>query len=117
MGDTSKRHTDKPIRSTKETKTNSYVKPKPKKVSNLKNQPKDDFQIDVTNRYNSLSNTDSDKDTYQPEPKKKRNKTNSREKLITEASITDNDTITTRIPKYMVPIIIDKSLDYNNLVT
>ncbi|KAJ8878218.1 hypothetical protein PR048_018795 [Dryococelus australis] len=37
--------------------------------------------------------------------------------MATETSNTDIDTTTTRIPKYMVPIIIDKTLDYNILIT
>ncbi|KAJ8880802.1 hypothetical protein PR048_017273 [Dryococelus australis] len=110
--------TDRPIRPAKETNTDEFLKPKQKKVSKLKNQPRDDFQLDMTNRYDSLADKDSDKDTDQPEPKKKQNKNNtSQDKLATETANTDNDTTTTRIPKYMVPIIIDKTLDYNRLIT
>ncbi|KAJ8868937.1 hypothetical protein PR048_030478 [Dryococelus australis] len=131
MDDTSGGRTDKQIRPAKETKIDKSLKHKPKKVSKLKQQPRYDFQLDMTNRYDSLSDTDSDKDTEQPEPKKKRNKTDttkpknkeqthsntSQNKLATETTNTDNDTTTTRIPKYMVPIIIDKTLDYNRLIT
>ncbi|KAJ8885832.1 hypothetical protein PR048_012037 [Dryococelus australis] len=122
--------TDKPIRPARETKTDEFIKPKPKKVSKLKNQPRDDFQLDMTNRYDSLSGTDSDKDTDQPKPKKKQNKAvttkpenkeeihnnSSQGKLATETSNTENDIIT-RIPKYIMPIIINKTLDYNRLIT
>ncbi|KAJ8893592.1 hypothetical protein PR048_006192 [Dryococelus australis] len=74
MDDTSGRRTDKLIRPAKEI--NKFLKPKPKKVSKLKYQPRDDSQLDMTNRYDSLSDTDRDKDTDQPEPKKKEPKQN-----------------------------------------
>ncbi|KAJ8874764.1 hypothetical protein PR048_025630 [Dryococelus australis] len=48
--------TDKQIRLAKETKTDEFLKPKPKKVSKLKQQPRD--QLDMTNRYDSLSDAD-----------------------------------------------------------
>ncbi|KAJ8879721.1 hypothetical protein PR048_020329 [Dryococelus australis] len=131
MDDTSGGRTDKPIRPAKETKINDFIKSNPKKVSKLINQPRDDFQLYMTNRYDSLSDTDSDKNANQPEPKRKRNKSvttklknnekvhskTSQDKLVTETSKPDNDTTATRIPKYMVPIIIDKTFDYNTLIT
>ncbi|KAJ8897285.1 hypothetical protein PR048_002631 [Dryococelus australis] len=119
MDDMSGGCTHKPITPVKETKTGDFTKLKTKKFSKLKNQPNDDFQLDMTNRYDSLSPTDSDKDTDQPEPKKKRKKMatanpknkekihskNSQDKLVTETSNIDNETTTTRIPKYMTAIL------------
>ncbi|KAJ8883589.1 hypothetical protein PR048_015433 [Dryococelus australis] len=130
MVNASRGHADQPNRPAKYIKNNGFIKPKVKRVSKLENKLKDDFQLDTTNRYDTLTHTDSDKDTDQPEPRRKKNKAStakatfkeiipnksSHDKLAIDNSTTD-DTTKIKIPKYMVPIIIDKSIYYNRLIS
>ncbi|KAJ8888969.1 hypothetical protein PR048_008463 [Dryococelus australis] len=83
--------TDKQIRPAKETMTDELLKPKPKKVRKLKNQLREDFQLDMTNWYVSFDN--------KTQNKEKIYSNTSKDKLATENANIDKDTTTIRIPK------------------